>query len=375
MNSKTIESDEWRQLCRVCRAGSWLSLKFDKHLALPKRGGRMREGKELILATKPYAVDQTLRSWWCILSTTFLLIAALVGTLWHLPLLGKIACSVLAGLLTLRLFVIYHDQQHKAILPNSRLADAFMRIFGIYALSPASIWRSSHNHHHNHNSKLRGSHIGSFPVMTKDQFLKSSKGERFQYLFMRHPLIISFGYFFVFLGGMCILPLVDEPREHYDCLIALLVHIVTGVLLTVFFGWQALLLTLIIPDFVAGAIGSYLFYAQHNFPGVSFDAAAGWTYEKAALESSSFLKTDLIMRWFTANIGYHHIHHLNARIPFYRLPEVLKSIAELQTPKTTSLNPIEIFRCLRLKVWDVESQQMIGLAKTRTTVGNATLAE
>jgi len=154
-----------------------------------------------------------------------------------------------------------------------------------------------------------------------------------------------------------------------------LVHIVIGVLLTVLFGWLSLLLTLIIPVFIAGAIGSYLFYAQHNFPGVSFNAAAGWTYEKAALESSSFLKTDFLMRWFTANIGYHHIHHLNARIPFYRLPEVLENIAELQTPKTTSLNPIEIFRCLRLKVWDVESQQMIGLAQTRPVIRSAALAE
>jgi omega-6 fatty acid desaturase (delta-12 desaturase) len=335
----------------------------------------MREGKALISATKPYAVDQTLRSWWCILSTSILLTAALAGTLWPFPLLGKIVCSVLAGLLTLRLFVIYHDQQHKAILPNSRLADAFMRVFGVFALSPASIWRSSHNHHHNHNSKLRGSHIGSFPIMTKDQFLKSSKRERFQYLFMRHPFLILFGYIFVFLGGMCLLPLVDDPRKHYDCMFALLLHTVIGVLLTMFFGWQALLMTLIIPDFIAGAVGSYLFYAQHNFPGVSFNDAAGWTYEKAALESSSFLQTGSIMRWFTANIGYHHIHHLNARIPFYRLPEVLKGVAELQTPKTTSLHPIEIFRCLRLKLWDVESQRMIGLTETRAAIRSATLAK
>jgi omega-6 fatty acid desaturase (delta-12 desaturase) len=201
--------------------------------------------------------------------------------------------------------------------------------------------------------------------MTKDQFVKSSKRERLQYLFMRHPLTILFGYVSVFLGGMCILPLFEKRREHYDCLIALVVHAVTGVLLAVFFGWQALLLALLFPDFIAGAIGSYLFYAQHNFPGVSFNAAAGWTYEKAALESSSFMKTGRIMGWFTGNIGYHHIHHLNARIPFYRLPEVLNNIVELQTPKTTSLNPIEIIRCLRLKVWDVESQQMIGLAQVK----------
>src|SRR6266576_4369159 len=102
----------------------------------------MREGKELILATKPYANDQTLRSWWCILSTAFLLIAALLGTLWHFPFLGKIVCSLLAGLLILRLFVIYHDQQHKAILPKSHFADVFMTVFGTFALSPVSIWRS-----------------------------------------------------------------------------------------------------------------------------------------------------------------------------------------------------------------------------------------
>jgi acyl-lipid omega-6 desaturase (Delta-12 desaturase) len=96
---------------------------------------------------------------------------------------------------------------------------------------------------------------------------------------------------------------------------------------------------------------------------VSFNDAAGWTYEKAATQSSSFMKTGRIMGWFTANIGYHHIHHLNARIPFYRLPEVLRDIPELQTAKKTSLKPMEILRCLRLKVWDVESQRMVGLAE------------
>src|SRR5881628_3530743 len=135
----------------------------------------MRTGKEIILATKPYATD----------STASLLAAAMVGTLWNFHLAGRIVCSVLAGLLLLRLFVIYHDQQHEAILPGSRLAEGLMRIFGILALSPSSVWRSSHNHHHTHNSKLRGSHIGSFPIMTKAQFLKSSKVTRFNYLFMR----------------------------------------------------------------------------------------------------------------------------------------------------------------------------------------------
>ncbi len=323
----------------------------------------MRTGKELILATRPYAADFTVKSWWCVLSTALMLAAALTGTLWNFLPVGKVICSVLAGLLVLRLFVIYHDQQHHAILSKSRLAESLMRIFGILSLSPSSIWRASHNYHHKHNSKLRSSHIGSYPIMTRAEYLSSSKCTRFNYLFMRHPLTILFGYVFVFLYGMCIYPFFNSPREHYDCLIATVMHLTLAVVLTFFFGWPALLLTLIIPHLVASAIGSYLFYAQHNFPGVSFYDRAGWAYEKAALESSSFLKTGPIMGWFTANIGYHHIHHLNARVPFYRLPEVLKAIPELAKPKTTSLRVMDIIRCLRLKVWDVEAQQMTSLPR------------
>jgi omega-6 fatty acid desaturase (delta-12 desaturase) len=321
----------------------------------------MRTGPDLILATKSYARDFSGRSWWCLSSTAFLLAAAVSGTLWNFHGIGKIVCSILTGLLILRLFVIYHDQQHHAILPNSRLAEFFMRVFGIYALSPSSIWRSSHNHHHNHNSKLKGSHIGSFPIVTKAQFLKLSKGERFKYLFIRHPLTIFFGYLFMFIYGMCINPFLKKPKEHFDCLVALFIHVVIAFLIAWFFGWKALLLAQTLPHFIAHAIGSYLFYAQHNFPGVTFKDKGGWTYEKAALESSSYLKTNRIMAWFTANIGYHHIHHLNSRIPFYRLPEALRDLPELQKPKTTSLTPWDIFRCLRLKVWDSDAQRMISL--------------
>ena len=109
--------------------------------------------------------------------------------------------TLLAGLLILRLFVIYHDQQHLAVLPNSRIAEGLMRFYGILSLSPSSIWRSSHNHHHNHNSKLRGSHIGSFPIMTRANYLRSPKKVRIKYLFMRHPLTILFGYVLFFYLG------------------------------------------------------------------------------------------------------------------------------------------------------------------------------
>ena len=321
----------------------------------------MRTGTELILATKPFAKDNPLVSWWCILSTLSLLGLSLAGTWWNFPIWLRIPCSLLTGLLLLRSFVIYHDQQHHAILPTSRLAEALMRVFGILALSPSSIWRSSHNHHHNHNSRLRGSHIGSFPLMTKEQYHKSSPQDQRRYLFVRHPFTILFGYLFMFLIGMCLNPFLSRPKKHWDCLLALLVHLCISTALWYFGGWSALLLTQVIPHFITYAIGTYLFYAQHNFPGVRFRDNAGWTYEKAALESSSFLKTGRVMAWFTANIGYHHVHHLNSHIPFYRLPEVCQATPELQSPRSTSLHPSEILRCLRLKVWDADAQCMSGV--------------
>ena len=109
---------------------------------------------------------------------------------------------------------------------------------------------------------------------------------------------------------------------------------------------------------IAG-MGSYLFYVQHNFPDATFESKEGWTYIGAAFNSTSFLKMSRIMHWVTANIGYHHIHHVNARIPFYRLPETYKAFAEFQTPKTTSMRLGDVMRCFRLKVWDPELNRML----------------
>ncbi len=198
--------------------------------------------------------------------------------------------------------------------------------------------------------------------MTKDQFNKSPRSKRALYLFTRHPLTILFGYIFMFIFGMCINPFRNDPKKHFDCLIALVLHLAISVTLVVYCGWIGLLLSQTIPHFIAHAIGSYLFYAQHNFPGVSFNDRAGWTYEKAALESSSYMQMSPVMAWFTANIGYHHIHHLNSKIPFYRLPEVMAKMPELQNPRVTSLGIFDIIRCLKLKVWDVQAQRMVALS-------------
>lgn len=305
-------------------------------------------------------MDSTLRSWWHVLSTALLLAVTLAGTLADLHWIARLAFSVTSGLVMVRMFVIYHDQQHHAILPRSRLAEILMRGFGVLILSPSTIWRSSHNHHHNHNSRLNGTHIGSFPIMTREQFDNVRGRRRFNYLFMRHPFTILFGYVFIFLFGMCLYPFLNRPSKHTDSLVAFLLHAALITMVCVFLGGQTLFFAILIPFFIASGLGSYLFYAQHNFPSATFRDKAGWTYETAALASSSYMKMNPLMAWVTANIGYHHIHHLNSKIPFYRLPEVMKGLPELQSAKITSLHPVEILRCLRLNSWDVARQCMVG---------------
>ena len=120
--------------------------------------------------------------------------------------------------------------------------------------------------------------------------------------------------------------------------------------------------TLLLPQCVAMALGSYLFYAQHNFPGARFQESGSWDYAAAALAGSSYMAMNPVLRWFTGNIGYHHVHHINARIPFYRLPEAMAGLKELQSPGVTTLTPRGVYRCLRLKLWDPEQNRLVNFA-------------
>lgn len=321
----------------------------------------MRKGKELILATKPFAKEDRKKSWWYTLSTLTLLIT-LTGTALFVPwFVVKLAAGILSALVTIRLFVIYHDYLHHTILQKSKLANILLTAFGIYILAPKSIWKRSHDYHHNHNSKLFSASIGSYPVATRKKFERMTPGERRQYLMIRHPLTILLGYFSMFIYGMCINSLLSSLRRHLDSLLALILHGALIILTIIFLGWQAWLAGIMIPFFIATAIGAYLFYAQHNFPGVIFQANEDWAYETAALQSSSYMKLNPFWAWVTANIGYHHIHHLNSRIPFYRLPEVMQHFPELQKATITSLSIKDIRRCLSLKIWDAELGQMVKL--------------
>ena len=321
----------------------------------------MLEGKELILATRKYAQENRATSWRMLLGTTVLLLSAYAGAIVNVHIVPQIACALLAGMISVRMFIIYHDYLHGTILRQSAFAKAIFTLYGMFILAPPSIWKRSHDYHHAHNSKLYTSSIGSFPLTTKSKFLAASKSDRRIYLFIRHPLTIASGYIFVFLWGMCLRTFTKNSDKHVDALLSVIFHYGIGIAIYLVFGMQSFLLGFLLPALLSSAVGAYLFYAQHNFPSATLRSKEDWDYAYAALHSSSFIKMSKLMHWFTGNIGYHHIHHINSRIPFYVLPRVFNDMKEFQSPGTTSLLPWDIYRCLRVKVWDPEEGKMLGL--------------
>lgn len=325
----------------------------------------MRTRRELLIATKAYARENRWLSWWHVVSTFAVmgLLLAIVCT--DLPWAARIPFSLALGLVIVRMFVIYHDHQHGAILRGSRFADWIMRAYGLLILSPPSGWKRSHDHHHAHNSKLPGPNVGSFPLMDVEAYRRASLYKRFLYAAERHPLTMIVGYFTVFFIGMCLLPFLSNPRRHADAVLSMVIHL--GLLYWIGqSGIDNLLLGVVIPCSIASAAGAYLFYAQHNFPGARIFRQSNWEYAAAALESSSYIKMGPLMNWCTANIGYHHIHHLNDNIPFYRLPEAMAGLEELQSPVTITLFPRDVLASFRQNLWEPESETLVSWQALKT---------
>jgi len=319
----------------------------------------MRSGSELVRATFPYAVEDRRRTWFETLLTLSLIAGsegmALLGPLWLKP-IG----TVLTALLTVRIFIIFHDAMHGAVFKGSRLGQLIMSAVGILTLSPRSVWTETHDYHHRNNCKLPGTAIGSFPVVTTRHWRRMSDKDKRFYKFIRHPFTITFGYFFIFLAGMCGAAFLRDPKQHWACGVAPIVHFSLAGLVGLTLGWTSAFAGVIAPLFISCALGGYLFYAQHNYPGVVFQKRTEWSYHEAALASSSYFKMPRILHFFTGNIGFHHVHHLNHKIPFYRLEETMKALPELQNPGVTSWSPSDIAAALQLKLWDPSKGEMVG---------------
>lgn len=324
-----------------------------------------RSDKQLLVDSRQFATENRLRSWWSVISTAFLLGCLLVLAGSSISWMTTICSSIVAGFVMVRMFVLYHDFFHGAILKNSTIGRWIMSTFGMLILSPPAMWKKSHDDHHKNNCRWIAAEIGSFPVMTTEGYANASPLTRFGYRVVRNPLIIVFGYLTSFFWNKTLKNFLSHPIRNRAAGLALVLH---GTLLVTLamISPRMLIFGMLLPVFLASLIGTYLFYAQHNFPAMQRREGEDWDYVFAALKSSSHLKMGRIMNWMTGNIGFHHVHHLNARIPFYRLPEAMSELQELQNPGSTSLRLKDIYSCLRLKLWDARQNRMLSFREART---------
>lgn len=271
----------------------------------------------------------------------------------------RLLASALGALLLVRAFILYHDFMHGAILPGSKFARAVFYAYAALNLTPPRSWRDSHNFHHANVGRVAAANVGAFPLMTTEMWRSASRGERMSYRIVRHPVTIVFAYLTIFLVSVTLLPLLRRPSRYWDSALALLVHGTAIAALWLLGGFDTAFFALLLPMTMAAALGGYLFYAQHSFPGMRILPDTEWTVYRASLVSSSYMKLGAVLRWFTGNIGFHHVHHLNSLIPFYQLPDAMAAIPELQHPSVTSLRPRAIAGCFRANLWDAASGSMI----------------
>lgn len=317
------------------------------------------ESWDLRAPLRPFIEESKAWTWWSVLSTTALLV---LGVSWTVVLtwwpLRLVAC-LFTALLLVRMFILFHDFCHGAIMRKSALGRRYMHFFGMVTMTPQRAWRASHDFHHAHVGRPEFSHVGAFQILTVDQWAQMNWRQRLVHKIYRSPATLIFAYFTVFFANVTVAPFLRDPKKHWDALPTLALH--AAMILTVFYflGLQGFFFVYFIPMAIASAIGAYLFWVQHNYEGMEILPENRWNKAEASIKGSSYLKLGPILRYFTGNIGFHHVHHANHAIPFYRLREAMEKVPQLQQVTTITLSPRQIWVSLRIHLWDERLGRMV----------------
>jgi omega-6 fatty acid desaturase (delta-12 desaturase) len=287
----------------------------------------------------------------------------------------SLALAVPAAFFLIRLFIIQHDCGHGAFFKSQKLADLVGGLIGVLSLTPYAYWRKTHALHHATSGNLEHRGFGDIDTLTIREYLALSRWERFKYRLYRHPLVLfGVGPAFHFLVKHRIPAIVPRSwrRERRSILrtnfgIATLLA-AAGLTL----GFREVLLVQLPITLITCSIGVWLFYVQHQFENTYWEHEPAWSYDDAALHGSSYLELPALLRWATGNIGLHHIHHCNARIPNYRLPEVLRDHPELSGVSRLTL--WQSITCARLALWDEARRRLVGFREARRLAVTGTAA-
>lgn len=275
-----------------------------------------------------------------------------------------LAIAIPASGFLVRTFILFHDCSHGSFLA-SRRANAWLgTVLGLLVYSPFLRWRHDHARHHATSGDLDRRGGGDVRTLTVTEYKALGARARLGYRLFRNPLVMfGIGPIFALLIGPRIVARDARPRMRRSVIgtnIALAVCVGAFCWLL---GWRDFLLMQAPTLMLAGSAGIWLFYVQHQFEDAYWEDTAGWSYADAALRGSSYLKLPTVLQFFSGNIGLHHVHHLNARIPNYNLQRAHDENAIFDGVPTLTLR--DGLHTVRLKLWDEDRGHMVTFAQAR----------
>lgn len=272
---------------------------------------------------------------------------------------------ILAAGFLVRVFIIHHDCGHGSYFKSRRANDVVGFITGALTFTPYYLWRWEHAIHHASSGDLDRRGTGDVWTLTVREYLESSRWRRFSYRMVRNPIILFvIAPFLLFVVRHRIPAAKASRRERLSVYWTNLALLGMAVGLSAIFGIKAYLLIQLTMIGIAASLGVWLFYVQHQFEGVYWERSDDWDYATAALKGSSFYKLPKLLQWFSGNIGFHHIHHLSARIPNYNLERCHKAEPLFQTVKPITL--FGSFKSFTFRLWDEQRHRLVGFGHLRT---------